>query len=57
MWQKELNFSSHLKDWGKSEENNESFVLNILFVSYNSEKITLAYKSVYNSERQKNWFC
>ena len=30
--------SSHLEDWEKFEENNESFALNILFVSYDSEK-------------------
>ena len=33
--------SSHLENWEKFEENNESFSLNILFVSYNSEKIKL----------------
>ena len=45
--------SSHLEDWEKFEENNESFALNILFVSYDSEKIKLLYKSKHNSE-QKN---
>ena len=45
--------SSHLEDWEKFEENNESFALNILFASYDSEKIKLLYKSKHNSE-QKN---
>ena len=36
------------KDWKKFELNNNSIALNILFVSYNTEKIRLAYKSKYN---------
>ena len=36
------------------EQNNESIAYNILFVSYNSEKITLVYKSKHNSVREKH---
>ena len=52
MWHKKIDSLSHLKDWEKFEENNESFALNILFVSYNSQEIRLLYKSKYNSERE-----
>ena len=36
-----INFSSRLEDWEKFEQNNESFALNILFVSCKSEEIKL----------------
>ena len=41
----DTDFSSYQKDWEEFEQNNTSIVLNILFVSYNSEGIKLAYKS------------
>ena len=41
-----------MKDWKKLEQNNKSIALNILFVSYNSEEITLAYKSEHNFKRK-----
>ena len=45
---KETGFPSHQKDWKKFELNNKTIALNILFVSYNIEKIRLAYKSKHN---------
>ena len=44
----DTDFSSYQRDWEEYEQNNTSIALNILFVSYNSEKIKLAYKSNYN---------
>ena len=35
---KGINFPSHKEDWKKFESNNKSIALNILFVSYNTEK-------------------
>ena len=46
-------FSSYQKDWEKFEQNNTSIALNILFVSYNSEEIKLAYKSNYNKRKNQ----
>ena len=43
-----INFSSHKKDWRKSESNNKSIALNILYVPYNTEEIKHAYKSKHN---------
>ena len=42
----DTDFSSHQRDWEEFEENNTSIALNILFVSYNSKEIKLAYKSI-----------
>ena len=41
---KETDFPSHSKDWKKSEQNNKTVVVNILFVPHNTEEIRLAYK-------------
>ena len=49
---KDIYFSSHLEDWEKFEQSNESIALNILFASHNSEEITILYKSEHNSERK-----
>ena len=43
-----MDFSSHQKDRKNFELNNKTIALNILFVSYNTEKVRLAYKSKYN---------
>ena len=43
-----IDLSSHQRDWEKLEQENASIALNVLFVSYNSEEIKLAYKSNYN---------
>ena len=48
-------FSSHQIDWENFEQNNESMAINVLFSSQDSEdseKITLAYKSEHNLERE-----
>ena len=34
---KDIEFPSHSKDWKKSEENNKTIALNILFVPYNTK--------------------
>ena len=44
----DIDLSSHQRDWEKIEQENTSIALNVLFASYNSEKIRLAYKSNYN---------
>ena len=49
---KEIDFPSHNKDWRKFEPNNKSIALNILYVSYNTEKIRHAYKSKCNLTRE-----
>ena len=51
---KDKDFSSHLRDWENSEQNNESIALNVLFASQNSEKITLVYTSEHNVKRENN---
>ena len=45
-------FSLHKRDWENVEQNNESIALNVLFLSKDSEEITLLYKSEHNSERE-----
>ena len=44
----DINFSATKKDWNKFEVNNKNVALNILYVSYNTKKIEIAYKSKYN---------
>ena len=48
----DIDLLSHQRDWENFEQNNTSIVLNVLFVSYNSEEIKLAYKSRYNNRRK-----
>ena len=48
----EIDFPSHIKDWKRFESNNKSVAHNILYVSYNTEKIRHAYKSKYNLTRE-----
>ena len=50
----DIDLLSHQRDWENFERNNTSFALNILFVSYNSEEIKLAYKSRYNNKRKNH---
>ena len=45
-------FSIITKRLEKFEQNSTSIALNDLSVSYNSEEITLAYKSKYNRQRE-----
>ena len=49
----DTDFSSHQRNWKEFEQNNTSIALNILFVSYNSEEIKLAYKSNYNKHKNQ----
>ena len=49
---KEINFSSHRKDWKNPESNKRSIALNIFYVSYNTEIVRHAYKSRSNLESQ-----
>ena len=49
----DTDFSSYQRDWEEFEQNNTSIALNILFVSYNSEEIKLAYKSNYNKPKNQ----
>ena len=44
---------SYQRDWEEFEQSNTSVALNILFVSYNSEEIKLAYKSNYNKRKNQ----
>ena len=46
-------FLLYQKDWIEFEQNNTLVALNILFVSYNSEEIKLAYKSNYNKRKNQ----
>ena len=48
----DTDFSSYQRHWAEFEQNNTLIALNILFFSYNSEEIKLAYKS--NYEKGKN---
>ena len=48
----DTDLSSHQRNWEEIEQNDTSIAINVLFVSYNSEEIKLAYKSSYN--RRKN---
>ena len=47
-----IDLASHQRNWEKFEQKNNSIALNVLFVSYNSEEIKLAYKS--NHIKHKN---
>ena len=49
----DTDFSSYQRDWEEFEQNNTSIALNILFVSYNSEEINLAYKSNYSKHKNQ----
>ena len=49
----DIDLSSHQRNWEKFEQENNSIALNVLFVSYNSEEIKLAYKSNYNKRKNQ----
>ena len=42
---KDIEFPSHKKDFKKTEQNNKTVALNILFVPYNTKKVRPAYIS------------
>ena len=50
---KDIDFLATSKDWKKSEQNNESIALNILYVPHNTRKIHITYKSRRNLTREK----
>ena len=50
----DIDFSSYQEHWENFEQHNTSIALNILFVSGNSEEITLAPKSEYNNKRKNH---
>ena len=50
---KDIDFPPTSKDWKKSEQNNESIVLNVLYVPHGTKKISLAYKSKHNLNREE----
>ena len=49
----DIDLSSHQRDWEKFEQENNSVALNVLFASYNSGEIKLAYKSNYNKRKNQ----
>ena len=50
----DTDFSSSQIDWEEFEQNDTLIALNILFVSYTSKEIKLAYKSNYNKHSKSN---
>ena len=51
---KEIDFSSHKKEWKIFEKNNKSITLNILYLPHNTEEIRHAYVSKYNTNRENH---
>ena len=49
----DIDLSSNQRDWEKFEQENNLIALNVLFVSYNSEEIKLAYKPNYNKRKNQ----
>ena len=48
-----IEFPATSKDWKKFEQNNESIALNVLYVPNGTKKISLAYKSKHNLNREE----
>ena len=48
----DIEFPSHQKDWKKSEQNNKTIAMNILYVLHNTKTIGIACKSKYNHKRK-----
>ena len=49
----DTDFTSYQRDWEEFEQENTLIALNILFLSHNSEKLKLAYKSSYNKRENQ----
>ena len=49
----DTDFLSYQRDSEEFEQENNSIVLNILFVSHNSEEVKLEYKSIYNKPKNQ----
>ena len=47
----DINFPATKKDWNRFEVNNKNVALNVLYVSFNTKKIEIAYKSKHNLVR------
>ena len=45
-----MNFPADTKDWKKSERNNKTIAINVLFTPYIKQEIKQAYISKHNSE-------
>ena len=52
----DTDFSSYQRDQEEFEQNNNSIVVNILFVSYDGEKIKIAYKSINGKANNYHYF-
>ena len=48
-----INVPAGSKKWQKFERNNNTIVLNVLYVKHNIEKIRVVYRSKHNSKRKK----
>ena len=48
---KDLEYSSHSKDWRKFECHDKTIAINILYVPYDTKQIRQAYISKHNDER------
>ena len=48
-----IEFPAGQKEWIKFERNNKTIVFNVLYVQYNTKKISVAYRSEYNNKRNK----
>ena len=48
-----IEFPATSKDWKKSEQNNESIALNVLYVHHVTKNISLAYNSKHNLNREE----
>ena len=48
-----INFLAEIQDWKRFELNNNSIALKVLYVPYGEKNIRHAYKSKYNSKREK----
>ena len=49
----DTDFSSHQRYWENFEKENNSIAINTLFISYNSEEVKLAYKSIFNKRKNQ----
>ena len=49
----DIDLLSHQRNWENFEQENNSIAFNVLFVSYNSEEIKLAYKSNHNKSKNQ----
>ena len=50
---KGIDFPAEPKDWVKSEKNNETISLNVLYIPRNTKTISVSYKSKHNNKRKK----